>query len=69
MLLLEDLQLLLPVKMRLALRCVLCLLMLYLGSSLAIAEPKYVDDPDKYAAEVMRHLVKGDLTGGEDDEH
>jgi hypothetical protein len=47
--------------MRIALRCVLCLLVLSLGSSLAIAEPKYVDDPDKYAAEVMRFLIKGDM--------
>jgi len=47
--------------MRITLRCVLCLLVLSLGSSLAIAEPKYVDDPDKYAAEVMRLLAKGDI--------
>jgi hypothetical protein len=47
--------------MRIALRCVLCLLVLSLGSSLAVAEPKYVDDPDKYAAEVVRLLAKGDM--------
>jgi hypothetical protein len=47
--------------MRIALSCVLCLLALSLGTSPAIAEPKYVDDPDKYAAEVMRLLVKGDI--------
>ena len=47
--------------MRIALRCALCLLVLSLAPSLAIAEPKYVDDPDKYAAEVMQLLVKGDM--------
>ena len=46
--------------MRIALSCVLFLLALSLGASHAIAEPKYVDDPDKYAAEVMRLLTKGD---------
>ena len=35
--------------------------MLSLAPSPAIAEPKYVDDPDKYAAEVMQLLVKGDM--------
>ena len=43
------------------LRCALCLLVLSLAPSPAIAEPKYVDDPDKYAAEVMQLLVKGDM--------
>jgi len=47
--------------MRIALRCALCLLMLSLAPSMAIAEPIYVDDPDKYAAEVMRLLTKGDI--------
>jgi hypothetical protein len=47
--------------MRIALRCALCLLVLSLAPSPAIAEPKYVDDPDKYAAEVMQLLVKGDM--------
>jgi hypothetical protein len=47
--------------MRIALRCALCLLVLSLAPSPAIAEPKYVDDPDKYAAEVMQLLVKGDV--------
>jgi hypothetical protein len=47
--------------MRIALRCALCLLVLSLAPSPAIAEPKYVDDPDKYAAEVMQFLVKGDM--------
>jgi hypothetical protein len=35
--------------------------MLSLAPSMAIAEPIYVDDPDKYAAEVMRLLTKGDI--------
>jgi hypothetical protein len=47
--------------MRIALRCALCLLVLSLAPSPALAEPKYVDDPDKYAAEVMQLLVKGDM--------
>ena len=43
-------------------RLVLLLLALSLAASVAMAAPTAIDDPDKYAAEAMRLLAKGDMT-------
>jgi hypothetical protein len=47
--------------MRIIQRLVLLLLALSLATSVAMATPPAINDPDKYAAEVMRLLVKGDM--------
>jgi hypothetical protein len=47
--------------MRIIRRLMLLLLALSLAASVAIAAPQPINDPDKYAAEVMRLLVKGDM--------
>src|SRR5579864_416439 len=46
--------------MRIIQRLVLLLLALSLATSMAMAAPPPIEDPDKYAAEVMRLLTKGD---------
>ena len=47
--------------MRIIQRLVVLLLALSLATSVAIAAPQPINDPDKYAAEVMQLLVKGDM--------
>jgi hypothetical protein len=47
--------------MRITQRLVVLLLALSLATSVAIAAPQPINDPDKYAAEVMQLLVKGDM--------
>jgi hypothetical protein len=47
--------------MRIVGRCVLALFALWLGGRIANAEPQYITDPDKYAADVVHLLADKDL--------
>jgi hypothetical protein len=47
--------------MQIVLRCALPLFALWLGASIARADPQYVPDPDKYAADIMRLLVEKNI--------
>jgi hypothetical protein len=42
--------------MRIVLECALPVVALWLGACIANADPQYITDPDKYAADVM-HLL------------
>jgi hypothetical protein len=44
--------------MQTVLKCVLSLFALWLGVSIARADPQYVPDPDKYAADIMQLLAE-----------
>ena len=49
--------------MRIVLRYLPGLPALFLGATIAVAAPQNVDDPDKYAGDVMRLLSSNDIVG------